>query len=511
MLFNSLDFLIFFPTVVALHFLLPHRWRWLMLLVASCWFYMAFVPAYIVILFLTIVIDYFAGLWIEKAEGKRRKWLLVVSLISNVGILAFFKYLGFFAENAAALFQWLNLPYAAAVVTAGANRVFVTVLGLFGQSGVSSYTEAMSILPIGLSFHTFQAMSYTIEVYRGNQRAERHFGIYALYVMFFPQLVAGPIERPQNVLHQFHEKKTFDAARALDGLRWIYWGLFKKMVVADRLSQFVDPVFNGPNPEKYGALATAAATVAFAIQIYCDFSGYSDVAIGTAKVMGYKLMEIFRRPYLATNIQAFWARWHISLSTWFRDYVYIPLGGNRVSRVRRYLNVAVVFLVSGFWHGAAWTYLVWGALHTVFNLGTMALREAGWLKLPERRWANVLGIAFTFLLVSFAWIFFRAHTIADALTLIRTLGTWRGWDVEWQSLDYWALRTGDPKPPFRIIFSGVALALLGLGDWLIEKKKDRLTLPQLQVLRPALYAAMVVFFLLFAVFDSGKQFIYFQF
>ncbi|MBC7891088.1 MAG: MBOAT family protein, partial [Sphingobacteriaceae bacterium] len=266
MLFNSLDFLIFFPTVVLLHFLLPQRWRWAMLLGASCYFYMAFVPAYIVILFATIVIDYFAGLWIENAQGARRKRLLVLSLVSNLGILAFFKYLGFFTENIADLLKAIDLPYPAALTTAAANKVFVGVLTLFGQSSVSSYTEAMSILPIGLSFHTFQAMSYTIEVYRGNQPAERHFGIYALYVMFFPQLVAGPIERPQNVLHQFHEKKTFDATRALDGLRWIYWGLFKKMVIADRLSQFVDPVFNDPNPEKYGALATAAATVAFAIQ-----------------------------------------------------------------------------------------------------------------------------------------------------------------------------------------------------------------------------------------------------
>ncbi len=511
MLFNSLDFLVFFPTVVLLHFLLPHRWRWAMLLGASCYFYMAFVPAYIVILFATIVIDYVAGLWIETAQGSRRKRLLILSLVSNLGILAFFKYLGFFTETFVDLLKTIHQPYAAAVVAAGTNKVFVGVLTLFGQNSVSSYREAMNILPIGLSFHTFQAMSYTIEVYRGNQRAERHFGIYALYVMFFPQLVAGPIERPQNVLHQFHEKKTFDATRALDGLRWIYWGLFKKMVIADRLSQFVDPVFNGPNPEKYGALATAAATVAFAIQIYCDFSGYSDVAIGTAKVMGYRLMENFRRPYLATNIQSFWSRWHISLSTWFRDYLYIPLGGNRVSRGRRYFNLAVVFLVSGLWHGAAWTYLAWGALHTVFNLGTVALRESGRLRLPDRWWTNALGVVVTFGLVSFAWIFFRAHSIHDALTLVKTLGTWRGWTVEYNSLEYWVFRSGDSKPPYRMIFSGIGLALLGLGDYLIEKKRDRLSGPALRMLRPALYAAMVVFFLLFAVFDSGKQFIYFQF
>ena len=484
MLFNSLDFLVFFPVVVVLYYLLPHRVRWLMLLVASCLFYMAFIPAYILILGFTIVIDYFAGLWIASAEGQRRKWYLWLSLAANVGILAVFKYYNFFADN-------LNFLL-------GPQQRHFPMLGM--------------LLPIGLSFHTFQAMSYTIEVYRGNQQAERHFGIYALYVMFFPQLVAGPIERPQNMLHQFHEKHTFSFPRAADGLRWIYWGLFKKMVVADRLSPFVDAVFNGPDAEKYGALATAAATIAFAIQIYCDFSGYSDVAIGTAKVLGFKLMENFRRPYFATNIQVFWSRWHISLSTWFRDYVYIPLGGNRVGTLRRYGNVAVVFLVSGFWHGANWTFLIWGALHTVFNLGTMALREWGVLRrLPDSWPVKVLGGLTTFGLVSFAWIFFRASSLSDALSLVKTLGVWRGWSVEWQSLEYWALRTGDPRPPFRIVFAGVVLIALGLGDSLIEENKARLSLPQLRTLRPVLYAAMVVFFLLFAIFDDNKQFIYFQF
>ncbi|MFT4032352.1 MAG: MBOAT family O-acyltransferase [Siphonobacter sp.] len=483
MIFNSIEFLIFFPIVVLLYYTLPHRFRWFMLLIASCYFYMAFIPIYIVILGATIVIDYFAGIWIEQSVGHKRKLFLVLSLIANLGILAVFKYYNFFADNVNFL--------------VGPGHRHLPLLKI--------------LLPVGLSFHTFQAMSYTIEVYRGNQYAERHFGIYALYVMFFPQLVAGPIERPQNMLHQFHEKHTFNYAQTIDGLRWIYWGLFKKMVVADRLSMYVDPVFNSPDPSRYGSLATAGAAAFFAIQIYCDFSGYSDVAIGTAKILGFKLMENFKRPYIATNIQMFWARWHISLSTWFKDYVYIPLGGNRKGRLRRYFNVSIVFLISGLWHGANWTYLIWGGLHSVFNLITMIGRDSKLVELPNRWWVNFICILATFSLVTFAWIFFRANSVHDAFTLIDTLFSWRGWKVELDSFNYWVMRTGDFKPPFRMIISLLVLFLLGLGDLLIEYRKDYLPTARLKVMRPVLYSAMVIFFILFALFDTAKQFIYFQF
>jgi D-alanyl-lipoteichoic acid acyltransferase DltB (MBOAT superfamily) len=284
---------------------------------------MVFVPVYILILGGTIIIDYYAGILLENTEGKKRKVFLIASLIANIGVLAVFKYYNFLNNNLSVL------------------------LNSFGYK--NSIPNLGILLPIGLSFHTFQAMSYTIEVYRRKQKAERHFGIYALYVMFYPQLVAGPIERPQNMLHQFYEKHYFDFERIIDGLKLMLWGLFIKLVIADRLAIFVNAVYN--NPEKHSGLTLAIATIFFAFQIYCDFSGYSNIAIGAARVMGFKLMTNFNRPYFSRSIAEFWKRWHISLSTWFSDYLYIPLGGNRVSVPRWYFNLFFVFLVSGLWHG----------------------------------------------------------------------------------------------------------------------------------------------------------------
>jgi alginate O-acetyltransferase complex protein AlgI len=388
MLFNSFQFLIFFPVVTLIYFLLPHRYRWLHLLIASCVFYMAFIPVYIFILFFTIIIDYIAGIIIENAVGRKRR----LSIFANVGVLAFFKYYNFFTGNVNALLGlWHITTYSAPLL-----RI---------------------ILPIGLSFHTFQAMSYTIEVYRGHQKAERHFGIYALYVMFYPQLVAGPIERPQNLLHQFREEHKFNSQNLLDGLRLMLWGFFKKLVIADRLAFYVNVVYDYPNDFHY--LNLIIATLFFTIQIYCDFSGYSDIAIGAAKTMGFDLMINFNRPYFSKNIQEFWKRWHISLSTWFRDYVYISLGGNRVRLSRVYFNTAVVFLVSGLWHGANWTYIIWGALHTVYIITYMIVKRFGKIKLPDSIFVKFIGWLFTFLIVSFAWIFFRANNLSDAFLIVK--------------------------------------------------------------------------------------------
>jgi D-alanyl-lipoteichoic acid acyltransferase DltB (MBOAT superfamily) len=308
MLFNSIQFLIFFPAVTALYFGLPHRLRWAWLLAASCYFYMAFMPSYILILGFTIVIDYFAGLAIENAEGRRRKLFLAASLAANVGVLVVFKYFNFLNANLKGLAEALRWNYP---------------------------VESLAILlPIGLSFHTFQAMSYTIEVYRGAQPAERHFGIYALYVMFYPQLVAGPIERPQNLLHQFREVHRFDYERVASGLRLMAWGFFKKIVVADRLAVPVNLVYG--EPEKHTGLALLVATYFFAYQIYCDFSGYTDIARGAARVMGFELMKNFDRPYAARSVAEFWTRWHISLSTWFKDYLFFPLARWHAARRARH-------------------------------------------------------------------------------------------------------------------------------------------------------------------------------
>jgi len=292
---------------------------------------MSFVPAYILILGFTIVIDYFAGILIEQSSGNKRNFYLILSIAANVGVLAVFKYYNFLNDNLTA------------------------ILGDFGYQNKIPYLSIL--LPIGLSFHTFQAMSYTIEVYRGHQKAERHFGIYSLYVMFYPQLVAGPIERPQNILPQMHAKHEFKYENVVEGLRLMLWGFFKKIVIADRLAIYVDAVYN--NADKHSGITLITATVFFAFQIYCDFSGYTDIARGAARVMGYELMLNFRRPYLAKSIKEFWSRWHISLSTWFRDYLYIPLGGNRVPIPRWYLNLMIVFMISRLWHGAALTYIIW--------------------------------------------------------------------------------------------------------------------------------------------------------
>jgi alginate O-acetyltransferase complex protein AlgI len=395
-LFNSFTFLIFFPVVVTIYFVIPHRWRWAWLLAASCYFYMAFIPIYILILFFTIAIDYPAGILIESAEGRRRKWFLVMSIIANVGVLAVFKYFNFLNANTRAIAEVFHWPYG------------LPALNL--------------ILPIGLSFHTFQAMSYTIGVYRGRQKSERHLGIYALYVMFFPQLVAGPIERPQNLIHQFYERHDFDYDRVTEGVKRMAWGLFMKVVIADRLADYVNPVYN--SPLSYEGLTLVVATIFFALQIYCDFAGYSQIAIGAAEVMGFRLMRNFNRPYLSRSIGEFWSRWHISLSSWFRDFVYIPLGGNRVRPLRWYYNLFITFLLSGLWHGANWTFVIWGALNGFYLISSIVTQRArdrvtaavGLMRHPPAH--AVLRVLATFALTCFAWIFFRAGSLHDALRII---------------------------------------------------------------------------------------------
>ena len=437
---------------------------------------MAFVPIYILILAFTIVIDYFAGIYIENAKGDRRKLFLVFSLIANIGVLAVFKYYNFLNEN------------------------FSFLMHGFGLSNPIPYLSIL--LPIGLSFHTFQAMSYTIEVYRGHQKAERHFGIYSLYVMFYPQLVAGPIERPQNLLHQFREKFDFDYDRVVGGLKLILWGFVKKLVIADRLAIYVNAVYN--NPEQHNGMTFIVATIFFAIQIYCDFSGYSDIAIGTAKVMGFKLMTNFNRPYFSRNISEFWKRWHISLSTWFKDYLYISLGGNRVSIPRWYFNLMLVFIISGLWHGANWTYIIWGALngfYLVFAIITYGLRKkitrlAGIDQLPKLN--NFLQVLTTFFLACFAWIFFRANHVTDAFNIIKKMFKFDG-----------------PvfiENPSMIIYPIMGIFLLLFVELKQEYYKGSFSFLSNNnwMVRNLSYAFLIILILLFGVFDGG-QFIYFQF
>lgn len=441
--------------------------RWRLLLFASCYFYIIFKPIYIFILFFTIIIDYFAGIWLEKTQGKSRKWLLIVSLISNIGILAFYKYYGFFFENIS------------------------HILGLWDVQNPLPVFKFL--LPIGLSFHTFQAMSYTIEVYRGNQKAEHHFGIYALYVMFYPQLVAGPIERPQNVLPQFHTKFSYDWEKVKSGLMMMAWGLFKKVVIADRLAMVVD--FAYKNPSEQTGLTLLVATFFYTFQIYCDFSGYSDIALGSAKVMGFDLMENFRTPYFSTSISEFWRRWHISLSTWFRDYLYIPLGGNRVSEWRRYFNQFFVFMISGLWHGAEWTFVIWGSLHG-FYLILAVLRDKYLpnMSLPKNIIGKSINLISTFILVMLAWVFFRAKGTHDAFLILRKISNFSFHDIF--------------KTPLNQVEMWFSIVLIYFLLWKESKFFQIDTQNNLRFYGLAVVFIGLIYF--FGVFNTN-QFIYFQF
>lgn len=423
MTFNSLAFLIFLPSVLAGYFLtraLPERLggnlRWVLLLLASYFFYMYTRPALVLLILLTTLVSYLAALWIERidrccegaspdakrrGEGKRRL-CLILTLSVCLGVLFFFKYFNFFAES---------------------------VLDLVGIFTRREYDFSLRLLlPVGISFYTFQTLSYVIDVYRRRIPAERHLGYYALFVSFFPQLVAGPIERPQNLLPQLKKRTAVSREDLSAGISKLALGFFKKIAVADLLGEYVGALYNHLDTiETVPTLGVVVATLLFAVQIYADFSGYTDIAIGSARIMGIRLMKNFDRPYTAGTVREFWGRWHLSLSSWFRDYLYIPLGGSRVGRARHLLNVAIVFLVSGLWHGAAATFVLWGALHAAYQIiGTLTLRGRDRLLsriglCPSRALVRSVRRVLTFLLVDFAWLFFRANSTGDLARLLFAL------------------------------------------------------------------------------------------
>ncbi len=489
MLFNSLQFFIFFPIVLFLYYAFRHKYRWFILLSASCVFYAAFIPAYLLILLAVILIDFFAALAIERSGGKKRKRFLLVSIIATCLLLFFFKYFNFFSINTGRLAEFLHWNYTPKILT--------------------------WVLPIGLSFHTFQSLSYVIEVYRGNQKAERHFGIYALYVMFFPQLVAGPIERPQNLLHQFREPHYVNTADMGVGLRMMLLGFFKKMVIADNLAPYVDQVY--ANPSAFHGNAILLAVFFFAIQIYCDFSGYSDIAIGSARMMGFKLMRNFDQPYFSKSTIEFWRRWHISLSTWFRDYVYIPLGGNKAGKGRMYFNLFIVFLLSGLWHGAGWTFIVWGVLHAVYMIGGLIIYPA-WHRVLKttglikwQRFNTAVSVLFTFSLVTFAWIFFRANGIHNAIDVIKNLSFDAGSFInDSKVLAGKVAEVSSARPSF--LFLSLSVLLFAVIEYGIRRNKISgwaMSLPRLY--RWGLYYVIIGWILFFGVYDVTPDFIYFQF
>lgn len=410
MIFNSIEFLFFLPVVLLAVRGTPARFRWAVLLIASYVFYMAWNPWYIALIIASTLVDYCVARAIPNAQSQRarRAWL-ATSITVNIGILAVFKYAGLFTQTAEDLATALNIEYAAPAINL--------------------------LLPVGISFYTFQTLSYTIEVYRGNQQPERHLGRFALYVAFFPQLVAGPIERPGHLIPQLAGAFAWNPTRAREGLALILWGMFKKVVIADRLGVFVDVIFD--SPERFNGPYAVLGAIFFAFQIYADFSGYTDIAIGTARMLGVDLMRNFDRPYTAQSIREFWQRWHISLSTWFRDYVYISLGGNRGSLAHWCIAILVVFGLSGLWHGANWTFLIWGLLHGgAYLLERLAAHISG----KEYSSASgpitrVLRISLTFAVVCIAWVFFRADSIADAYTYLTAMT--RGWtNLQLYALDW---------------------------------------------------------------------------
>lgn len=483
MLFNSLQFLVFYPIVVIVYFNLPYRWRWIWLLVASYYFYMSWEPVYGLLLFATTFVDYMIAIGLSRTQAPSKRWgLLSISLIANLGMLFFFKYYDFVAETLNGLFAWLGIDAQ------------VTTLNL--------------VLPIGISFYTLQSLAYTIDVFRRRMAAEPHLGMFMLYVSFFPQLVAGPIERAQNLLPQLHQEHNFDEQRASDGLKLMAWGFFKKLVIADNLAHYVQPVF--ANPGDYTGWAVLIAAYFFAFQIYCDFSGYSDIAIGTARILGVDLMENFRRPFLARSVREFWQRWHISLTTWFRDYVYFPMGGSRVPPRRADANILTVFLISGLWHGAQWTYVIWGFLNGLFYLITTKIRIPRFLSNRKQLqpFYVLLAIFFTFNLFALTLIFFRANNVADAFQLLSqlvhigqssvSLGT--GSEIDFGNLTVSAL-----------IF--IPLIALMSVELLQERgiSIGRLVSQQPSWMRWAVYYAVVMIIVMFGAYTEETMFIYFQF
>ena len=485
MLFNSFSFAFFFIITTSIYFSISHRYRNSLLIISGCLFYISFIPKYILILFATIAIDYNIAIHINKSKDKTRKILLACSVISLVLVLSIFKYSNFLIGDINALAKSIGWNH--------------------------SIQSLSIILPIGLSFHTFQSLSYVIEVYRGNQKPETDFWTYFLYVMFYPQLVAGPIERPMNLLHQFHEKHEFDYDRVTSGLKRMGLGLFKKVVIADRLAPLVDDAFT--NPDLHRGIPLILATIFFAFQIYYDFSGYSDIALGSAQVLGFRLMENFNRPYASRSVVEFWKRWHISLSTWFRDYLYIPLGGSKRGPQRFILNIMITFFLSGLWHGANNTYIVWGILNGILIIlyrftGPIRHQIATVTGLDHReKLCNSMSVVITFCTISITWVFFRADGVPEALRIIQLMIT-GFFHLQPKSV---FPNTGNGLFGIYIINTILLIAGMEFAHWLQEHKN---ILPKIKSfpiwVRFSIYYGCILLFIALGAFQT-KSFIYFQF
>lgn len=484
MLFNSLDFAVFLPTVFILYWFVfknSLRSQNFLIVAASYIFYGWWDWRFLALIAFSTLVDYIVGIQLDKVENPfRRKGLLVLSLLVNIGLLAFFKYYNFFLDNFITAFTFMGMPIKA-------NTLNI-------------------ILPVGISFYTFQTMSYSIDIYRKKIQATKDLVAFTAFVSFFPQLVAGPIERASNLLPQFFERRKFDYLQATDGLRQILWGLFKKVVIADNCAEFANAIFN--NSSEYEGSTLLLGALFFTFQIYGDFSGYSDIAIGTSRLFGFNLMQNFAYPYFSRDMAEFWRRWHISLSTWFRDYVYIPLGGSQGSKGQQIRNIFIIFLISGFWHGANWTFIVWGALNAIYfipllvfgknrkNLETVALDK----RFPSFR--ELLAMLATFALTVFAWIFFRAENMNHALSYISGVFSWKLFEF----------------PAFSL-FPGAITLLVLIGGFLCVEWKGRLSQYAIAGLkcipskarRWAIYLLIIFIIDVFGNTSEQIEFIYFQF
>jgi alginate O-acetyltransferase complex protein AlgI len=464
MLFNTIDFIVFLPIVVFIYYLLPQKGRWILLLLASYFFYGSWKLNYLAFIIISTVIDYACGLKMDKIVSKKKKKpFLILSLVSNLGLLFFFKYYNFFAEN-------LN-------------------------SGIASNFPILEdvILPVGISFYTFQTLSYSVDVYHSRQKAESHLGYFALYVSFFPQLVAGPIERFSNLTPQFKTEKKINYQNISNGLRLILFGLFIKMVIADNVSGIVEKVYE--TPLAYSSWDVLLSSFLYSFQIYSDFFGYSTIAIGSARLLGINLMDNFKTPYLSRNIAEFWQRWHISLSTWFRDYLYYPMGGNRVNKFKWYLNVLTIFIVSGIWHGANWTFIFWGALFgIVYILEKLASK---YIAFAERNvFFNAILILKTFVLTTLIWVFFRSKSIDEAFEFLSRI------------FEFSSQSEAELIVPLYVWFS---LSLFIISEFSLfnsrfDEKLNKIAFP----LRWTIYSILLFSILVFSGVDDFP-FIYFQF
>jgi alginate O-acetyltransferase complex protein AlgI len=496
LLFNSLEFLLFFPAVVLIYFLTTYKYRWVPLLIAGYYFYFYREPLYLLVLVVSTLLDYFLGLRIGKTGNqKERKYYLVLSIFCNLGLLVVFRYMGFFTNHP----MFMNI-----------------------------------VVPLGLSYYTFKKMSYIIDIYRDHLEPEKNPGIFALYVSFFPQIAAGPIDRAKDLLHQFKERRCFDAShypKIVGGLKLMAWGMFKKIVIADRLAIFVNQVYG--QPADYRGISLIIATLFFSIQIYADFSGYTDMAIGMAQVMGFKGADNFNRPYSAVSITDFWRRWHITLTTWLRDYLFLPIAYSTSRKLKPFkkgalkitpesqayvISVLCTMLLCGLWHGASWTFVIWGGLHGVYlavSFFTRKIRKKSRKKFIDKKWKPYyrrLRILFTFLMVSFLWIFFKAHSLADAWYIVTHLFKGIGslpLVLSDNEMFKQSILLGQPVKEFiiAIVSIGIMISIHGLQPH--GRIRDMFAQKPLLV-RWAIYILLIMAIMNFGVF-SEIPFIYSQF